>query len=98
MTPPLSFHPAVRDEVDEAYRWYEARRTGLGDDFLAAMDQVLADIVANPQRYGLVSDDVREAPFTRFPFAVYYRVLPDRIRILAIYHTSRNPRGWQSRA
>src|SRR3954463_11097499 len=29
MSLPLSFHPAVRGELDDAYRWYEARQTGL---------------------------------------------------------------------
>lgn len=34
------FHPDVEDEVREAYQWYEARGPGLGDDFLAALDDV----------------------------------------------------------
>jgi hypothetical protein len=33
----------------------------------------------------------------RFPYAVYYRELPDRIRVLAVSRTSRDPSGWQSR-
>jgi toxin ParE1/3/4 len=94
----FSFHPSVRDEVDEAYRWYEARKVGLGDDFVAATDQVLAEIATNPQRYGFADLDIREGLLTRFPFAVYYRVLANQIRVLAVYHTSRHPSGWQSRS
>ena len=41
--------------------------------------------------------DIREGALTRFPYVVYYRVLADRIRVLAVYHTSRDPSGWQSR-
>jgi hypothetical protein len=29
---------------------------------------------------------------------VFYRVLPDRIEVVAVYHLHRDPRGWQSRA
>ena len=30
MSLPLEFHPAVRDEIDDAHNWYEQRRSGLG--------------------------------------------------------------------
>ena len=98
MSLPLDFHPAVRDEIDNAYRWYEQRRAGLGSDFLDAVQDVLAEITANPARYGFADADIREGLLKRFPYAAYYRVLTDRIRVLAIYHTSRDPSGWQSRA
>lgn len=98
MSLPLDFHPAVRDEIDDAHDWYEQRRPRLGSDFLDEVQRVLAEIVTNPARYGLADADIREGPLTRFPYAVYYRVLADRIRVLAVYHTSRDPAGWQSHA
>ncbi len=98
MSLPLDFHPAVRDEIDDAHRWYERQRPGLGTDFLDALAQVFAEITANPARYGFADADIREGALTRFPYAVYYRVLADRIRVLAVYHTSRDPTGWQTRA
>jgi plasmid stabilization system protein ParE len=98
VTLPLDFHPAVRDEIDDAHDWYEQRQLGLGRDFLDEVQRVLAAITANPARYGFADADIREGLLTRFPYAVYYRVLTDRIRVLAVYHTSRDPSGWQSRA
>jgi plasmid stabilization system protein ParE len=95
---PLDFHPAVRDEINDAHDWYEQRRPGLGRDFLDEVERVLAEVAVNPARYGFADADVREGLLTRFPYAVYYRALPDRIRVLAVYHTSRDPSGWQSRA
>ena len=97
MSQPPDFHPAVRDEIDSAHDWYEQRQPGLGRDFLDEVERVLAEITANPARYGFADADIREGPLHRFPYAVYYRVLPDRIRILAVYHLSRNPTRWQSR-
>jgi plasmid stabilization system protein ParE len=94
---PFDFHPAVRHEIDDAFRWYEQRRPGLGSDFLDDVQMVLAEIDANPARYGFAERDIREGLLNRFPFAVYYRVLANRIRILAVYHASRDPAGWQSR-
>ncbi len=34
MSRPLVFQAGVRDEIDEAYAWYESQRTGLGEEFL----------------------------------------------------------------
>ena len=98
MSLPLDFHPAVRDEIDDAHVWYERRRPGLGGDFLDEVQELLAKITANPARYGFAEGDIREGLLTRFPYAVYYRVRPDRIRVLAVYHTSRDPSGWRARA
>lgn len=94
---PLDFHPAVRDEINDAHDWYERRQAGLGSDFLDEVQRVLAEITANPARYGFVHADIREGLLTRFPYAVSYRVLTDRIRVLAVYHTARDPAGWQAR-
>ena len=37
----LVFRPKVRDELDEAYRWYERQQQGLGDEFLDCIDLML---------------------------------------------------------
>jgi hypothetical protein len=34
---------------------------------------------------------------TRFPFSVYYRVLPDDLQILAVKHDKRHPDYWRDR-
>jgi len=93
----LEFHPAVREELDDEFRWYEKQSPGLDVDFLLEVEQVLAQIAANPTRHGYADGEVRMGLLNRFPFAVYYRVLSDRIRVLAIFHSSRDPYIWQSR-
>src|SRR5262245_244673 len=98
MSLPLSFHPAVRDEADDGYRWYEARQTGLGQDFLDEVEEaVLAKIVPNSARFGFADKDIREGLLPRFPYAIYYRVLTNRIRVLSLFHTEQDPSVWQSR-
>ncbi len=97
MSLPLEFHPAARDEINAAYAWYEQRQPGLGSAFLDEVQRVLAEITANPERYGFADGDIREGLLSRFPYAVYYRVLADRVRVLAVYHTARNPSRWRSR-
>lgn len=94
---PLEFHPAVHREVADAYHWYEQQRAGLGTALLDELERVYAAILGNPARYGFAEADIREGLLTRFPYAVYYRVLADRIRVLSVFHTARDPSRWQGR-
>jgi len=93
----LVFHPDVQDEVDEAYDWYERQRVGLGDDFLRALDDVFLRLTATPQVHAVIYQNVRRALPRRFPYGVYYRLLANRVEVIAVQHTRRNPSGWQSR-
>jgi plasmid stabilization system protein ParE len=97
MSLPLVFRPAAQAEFDEAAAWYEAQRPGLGDDFVAEVQHVLDTIAQHPERYPIVEGDVREALVSRFPYCIYYRAKPDRIVVIAVFHTARDPSVWQGR-
>jgi plasmid stabilization system protein ParE len=97
MSLPLVFHPDVRGEVDEAYRWYEQQQAGLGDQFLAALEEVYQRISTTPLAHQVVYQGARRALLRRFPYAVYYRAHSDRVEVLAVHHTRRDPRSWQAR-
>ena len=64
---PLEFHVAVRDEIRDAYIWYEQRRIDLGREFMDELERVLGGIAANPVRYGLSEADIREGFFGASP-------------------------------
>ncbi|MBI1913567.1 MAG: type II toxin-antitoxin system RelE/ParE family toxin [Planctomycetes bacterium] len=97
MSLPLVFHPDVQGEVDEAYRWYDQQQAGLGDDFLAAIENVFARLRQTPQAHQVIYRGVRRALPRRFPYGVYYRVQADRVEVIAVQHSRRDPRHWQSR-
>ena len=98
MSVPLVFHPEVRAEIDDAYQWYEQNRSGLGDDFLAALDAVFNRLQQMPEIHQLIWQDVRRALPRRFPYGVFYRIHSDRVEVIAVQHTRRDPSAWQSRA
>ena len=98
MNLPIVFRPAARDEYDRAFAWYEGQRTGLGLEFEEEVERVVAEIAAHPKRYPVVLRDIREALVHRFPYCVYYRVRAGRLIVISVFHTSRDPTEWQSRA
>jgi plasmid stabilization system protein ParE len=98
MSLPVVFRRAARTEFDEAADWYEQRRAGRGARFTAAVRQVLDRIADQPQLYAEVFQDVREAPVAGYSYGVYYREEAGQLVVLAVFHTSRDPSIWQSRA
>jgi plasmid stabilization system protein ParE len=95
---PIIFRPEARAEFDEAYDWYESQRAGLGEAFADQVQLVLDRIAAMPQIHAAVLGNVRKAVVRRFPYCVYYREEATCVRVLSVFHTSRDPKIWQSRA
>lgn len=97
MTPRLFLRPAARADIAEARGWYDQRSTGLGLEFLRAVRVALAAIERAPGRFPVALDDIRRAQLGRFPYLVYYVVLPEAVSVIAVMHGRREPRRWQSR-
>ena len=85
-------------EFDKAADWYDEQRAGLGTEYIEAVNQTLARIESNPGGYAVVHEELRLALVQRFPYAIYYRVEPAQIVVVAIIHTARDPAIWQDRA
>lgn len=102
MTRGFRSEPEASTELEDAAQWYEQRRSGLGIEFLEAIDAALEFIALFPEAGAPVpgvplSLPVRHVPVRRFPFHVVYLELPDAIRILAFAHDRRSPGYWHSR-
>jgi hypothetical protein len=87
------------EELSEAAVWYENERVGLGADLLAEAGRALNAIAATPTTWPLLprSRLVRRFLLARFPYAVYYAIDEDQVRVLAFGHTSRRPGYWRGR-
>lgn len=98
MTLKVVFRPAARAEFDGAVLWYEDRRPGLGIGFVSEIDRAVDLASKFPERYPVKHKEVRCVRARRFPYFIYYVVESDRIVVLAVFHTRRDPAIWQSRA
>jgi toxin ParE1/3/4 len=94
---PIVLRDEAQSEFDEAFDFYEARQAGLGVDFVARVQRVIDRIAANPLLHRVVHGDIRKAVVNRFPYCVFYRPHTDRVEIIAVFHTSRDPSVWQGR-
>jgi plasmid stabilization system protein ParE len=93
----LILRPAAAADVEEAYSWYERQRLGLGEEFLGVIDAGLSEIAAHPLRCAIQFRDTRRFLLTRFPYAIFYRVYPNAIVVVACMHGRRHPLRWRRR-
>ena len=82
--------PQARDDLIEGYRFYESQGPGLGsyfrDSLLADVDLLATNAGAHAKVFGY-----HRSLSKRFPFAIYYRVEADVVRVRAILDCRRNP-------
>ena len=94
---PVRIRPEALDELAEAWLWYEGQREGLGDEFRSCVDVAMAEIARDPLMWPKVRGEIRRRMTRRFPYAVLFLAVVDRIEVLAVFHSSRDPREWRSR-
>jgi plasmid stabilization system protein ParE len=97
MKPRLFLEDEARDDLVDAFQWYEGQRAGLGSEFLAAVALVFERIEENPGAYPVIRGTTRRGLVRRFPYSVFYVVDPDLIAVTAVMHGRRDPRRWQKR-
>ena len=97
MTSVIFAAEAEADALD-AFAWYEDQRAGLGAQFRDALDVAVSRIADAPLAYAVQYRDLRRVLVRRFPYAIYYRVYPAAVVIVAVLHGRRHPRVWQRRS
>ena len=95
--PKLFVRSAAREELEAAFRWYEARAVGLGHVFLGTVRVAFESLRRTPELGSIVLDDIRHLPLARFPYVIYYVIERDGLAVLAVIHGRRHPGRWQSR-
>lgn len=91
------FHPEAADEFVEAARFYKQRGGNLGNRFAHEVRITIQRIIANPDRWGVIDEDVRRCFVRVFPYLVLYTVEREFILIVAVMHGKRAPGYWKHR-
>ena len=99
----LELHPEARAELRSAALWYDERRTGLGDAFIAEVSATLDRIGNAPESYPAwpgtraVDPLIRKAILQRFPYLIAFEKHQEHVFVLAVAHAKRRPLYWLSR-
>lgn len=89
------FHPEARAEFNASVDFYEGRLDGLGLRFLAAVEQTVERISANPEMGAPLAGGYRKRIVSGFPYSIIYRIWKDNVFILTVTHQHRRPDHWR---
>ena len=93
----IEFAPEAAKELDEAVKWYENEKAGLGFRFAHVVDETILRCV----RYPLFNSEVKPGIFRalekRFPYGVFYGFEGSSLTVFAIAHLHREPFYWTVR-
>lgn len=100
MTPRWRVRIEREAEVDiaDAAVGYEARRIGLGGEFLAQLEVVIEWISEGPLRFPEIEKGTRRALLHRFPYGVYFILEDSDVAVRAVLHLHRHPDVWRRRS
>ena len=97
----MTFQLLISDEasldIADAFLWYELQREGLGKKFEICLEAGLNKIIANPKLFQDKYKSVRVHYIERFPFGIHYLIDGNFIKVIAVFHTARNPKSWIER-
>jgi len=97
MTWIVGFHPEARAEALEAEAWYSARNPAVGVAFSVELERAIDSIAEAPHTWPEHGKGVRKRLLKKFPYTVVYRILSDRVQVIAVAHQRRKPGYWQNR-
>jgi toxin ParE1/3/4 len=88
----VEYHPAVQGELIQIRDYYEERSSGLGAAFVDEFERQVLRVAAEPERWMVVSGEIRRCLMRRFPYVIYFRrVGGDRLRVTVVKHRRRHP-------
>jgi plasmid stabilization system protein ParE len=93
----LYFHPKAISEANAAAHWYQERSYTAGKAFVSELDRIIEKNIETPGIYPSYIGETRRALFHRFLFSVVYRIVSERIEVVAIAHGRRKPGYWKDR-
>jgi plasmid stabilization system protein ParE len=93
---PVFFRPLADVDAAVAKAWYAGTSSATADRFVEALAEAVSVISEYPHAFQRVHGDTRRAVLRRFPYAVYYRVTPEAVIVLAV-HGRQDPAHWKAR-
>jgi len=84
-------------DIEEAARFYEGKRGGLGAAFRRAVAAALKRIAGAPEMFPVIRSGIRRCLVRRFPYAVLFHFDGKIVDVLVVAHLQRQPGWWVPR-
>lgn len=91
----LSISEAAEKDIRETFLWYEEQKEKLGFRFKKEIYSKIETIIKNPSIIQIRYNQIRVIFLKTFPYGIHFNVSGSEIMILAVFHTSMNPKRWE---
>jgi len=88
---------AARDDLREAFDWYEGQTPSLGSIFLDQFEHAQRAFREYPNAWHPLGSGVRRCRLGQFPYGIIYVSRGDTSFVLAVLHERRRPKSWRKR-
>jgi toxin ParE1/3/4 len=88
----LKISPFAEKDLQESVAFYNERQENLGIDFFQEISIAFERIKKNPHQFPKSRKNLRRFTVARFPFIIFFIEKDDVCYVLAIFHSSRNPK------
>ncbi|MCG7853693.1 MAG: type II toxin-antitoxin system RelE/ParE family toxin [Methanosarcinaceae archaeon] len=82
---------SAREDLKEGFHFYELQQGGLGSYFLESLSSDIESLKLFAGIHSIHFNKYHRLLSKRFPFAVYYRIEEDEIRVYAVIDCRKNP-------
>jgi toxin ParE1/3/4 len=84
--------PDADRDLEQACAWYNEKQEGLGDRFVLAVREKFEVILRWPELpHAFGRKAIRKVRIPRSPYSIYYRIIGQKIQVMAIVHGARDP-------
>ena len=95
-------HPEAHEELLDAANWYDDEQPGLGEDFLDAIDDSVAQLLDWPNIAHVYpgwnrEPVVQQRTMKMFPYQILYYIADSYLVVVAYAHNRRKPGYWKDR-
>jgi len=81
---------AAEKDLDDAHRWYNNQRPGLGDEFLVSIAEAFTRLEQHPERYRVIYKEFRRVLVERFPYRIFYQLRGNDVIVFRVLHHARD--------
>lgn len=85
----LIFTKEARQDIADAYSYYETLLSGLGEVLLDILDTNYLLLSENPYLFSFIDSNniLRDVKIDRFPYVIIYEITADTVIVYALHNT-----------
>ncbi len=93
----ITIADAAENDLKEVYSWYKEQNEDVANSFEIYLSMAVESIQRKPLKTWIRYKSIRIFFLQKFPYGIHFIIKDKTILIIAVFHTSVNPKRWKQR-